>query len=212
MNQELSQLFVSTERKVDALRAVMEELEKFGGNPPTETLKNYDLMRAETLRLDIEITQLLPPKKGEEKRILEAMQRLEMLVNSVQTYAEIIEGEVKQAKRNFYDQCTQIVGEIEKGEARAYEQILACFRDLAKSLRIRWNLTEKKFRLSQYITMLGNEFTTAGVTSPPASIIYLPWAEKIPPIESKFQEAFLSHFLAKIALGDNLTTETFKQK
>ena len=214
MNQEQSQLLASTERKIAAFRQPMEELETYGGKPPTDALKNYDQMRTEALRLDIEIAQMLPPKKGEEKKVLDNMQRLEMLVNSVQTYAQVIENEVKQAKRNFYDERGQIVGEIEKVEARADEQILSAMRDLAKALRIRWNLTEKKFRLGQYLTGLGNEFSTMGVSAPPASIIYLPWSEKIQPIQAKFNEAYLKHFL--LLLGrvnpNDLTVETFKQK
>jgi len=212
MNQEQSQLLFTAENKVAACRQPIEELALYGGKPPIDSLEKYNAMRAEVLSLDIEIAQMLPPKKGEEKKVLEAMQRLEMLVNSVFTYARIIEGEVKQAKRNFYDARTQVVGEIEKVEARADEQIVIAFRDLAKALRIRWIATEKKFRLGQYLTGLGNEFSTMGVSAPPASIIYLPWSEKIQPVQTKFNEAYLKHFLDKIGQGDGLTVESFKQK
>jgi hypothetical protein len=212
MNQEQSQLLATAERTVAALRQPMEELENAGGKAPTAALKEYDRMRAEAFSLDIEIAHMLPPKKGDEGKVTSAMQRLEMLVNSVQTFAQIMESEVKNSKRKFYDARGEVVGEIEKTEAKSDEQILAAFRDLAKALHIRWGITEKKFRLSQYVNFLSNEFSTNGVSSPPASVIYLPWGEKIAPVQSKLSEAYLRRFLSLLGKinPDNLTVETFK--
>jgi hypothetical protein len=216
MNQELSESLAKAERMVAGCRQPIEELTLYGGNPPTDSLEKYNAMRTEALTLDIEIAKMLPPKKGEEKKVLEAIQRLEMLINSVETYSKIIEGEIKQAKKNFYEQRTQKVNEIEKVEAAADEQILTAFRALAAALRIHWLATEKKFRLSQYIQVLANEFSTIGVSNPPPSIIYLGWGEKIQANQTKFNEAYLLHFLSKLGgLGDNissLTIQSLKEK
>jgi hypothetical protein len=216
MNNEQSQILATAERLVAGARQPIEELISYGGNAPTDSLEKYNAMRAEALSLDIEIAKMLPPKKGEEKKVLDSMSRLEMLVNSVETFSKIISGEVGQAKKNFYDKRTEAIGEIEKVEAKSDEQIVAALRELAKALRIRWLTAEKKFRLGQYITALGNEFSTIGVSAPPASIIYLPWSEKIQPIKERFNEAYLKHFLSKLSgLGDNyssLTVQSFKEK
>jgi hypothetical protein len=216
MNQEQSESLAKVERMVAGARQPIEELINYGGAAPTESLEKYNAMRTEALSLDIQIAQMLPPKKGDEKKVLEAIQRLEMLVNSVFTYAQIIDGEVKQAKRNFYEQRTQKVNEIEKVEGAADEQILTAFRALASALRIHWLATEKKFRLSQYIQVLANEFSTMGVSNPPPGIIYLPWGEKIQPMQTKFNQVYLLHFLSKLSgLGDNisnLTVQSFKEK
>jgi hypothetical protein len=212
MNQEQSQLLATAERTVAALRQPMEELENAGGKAPKETAALYERMKTEALSLDIEIAHMLPPKKGDEGKVTSAMQRLDMLVNSTATLVSILESEVKNSKRKLYDARGEVVGEIEKLEAKSDEQILGAFRDLAKALHIRWGITEKKFRLSQYLTGLGNEFTANGVSSPPASVIYLFWGEKIPPVQSKLSEAYLRRFLSLLGKisPDNLTVETFK--
>jgi hypothetical protein len=215
MNEELDRILSASEQKVSSLREPMRELEMFSGNPPTAALKEYERTRTEALKLDCEIAEMLPPKKDEEKKVLEAMVRLEMTVNSAATLATILSEEVKVAKRKFYNLRGAINDALIVTEAKADNQIMEGFQIAAKGLRAHWAASEKKFRLNQYLVGLKNEIDNpVGISIAPPERISLPWGGGILPLQNKFIEAYLTHFLLVIGRfqPEDLTFENFKQR
>jgi hypothetical protein len=150
MNQEQTTLLAACERRVSPLKNMSQELLSFGGKPPLAALKEYDRMRAEAISLDLEIQEMLPPKKGDEKKVLDAMQRLQMLVDSVATLTDVLESEVRQAKVNFLKKESEAIHvSAMQGEAKAEEQVITAMKGLIKALHTLWSFAEKRFLLER---------------------------------------------------------------